>query len=252
MRTPLIAGNWKMNLGRVEAIELATAIAAGEKRRDVDVAIFPPALWIADAADHLVGSAVAVGAQDCSPHSRGALTGELAADQVADVASMVLIGLSERRQKLGERDDLIRSKLDAVLAAGLTPILCVGESANVRARTSEYIPFVLEQIRSALSDRAASEISNTVIAYEPVWAIGTGVAATPHDAQEMTAAIRTAINELAPGAGATIRILYGGSVNPANAAELLAQPDVDGALVGGASLIAADFLAIVEAAPARD
>lgn len=252
MRRPLIAGNWKMNLGRSEAIELASSIARGIDRADVDVALFPPALWVADAADHVVGSGVAVGAQNCSHLGRGAVTGEVAADQVADIATHVLIGHSERRQLAGEDDELIREKLDAALLAGLTPVVCVGESANVRAHTGEYIPFVLAQVRAALRGRSAGELARIVVAYEPIWAIGTGMAATPGDAQEMAEAIRRSISELASGAGESTRILYGGSVNAGNASELLAQPDVDGALVGGASLIAKDFLTIVKAAPTRD
>lgn len=252
MRKPLIAGNWKMNLGRQEAIELASAVARGVERNDVDVAIFPPALWVADAVDHIVGSPVTVGAQDCSHLGRGAVTGELAADQVADIATYVLIGHSERRQLAGEDDELIRAKLDAALGAGLIPVVCVGESANVRAHTGEYTPFVLAQVRAALRGRSNEDVARIVIAYEPIWAIGTGMAATPADAQEMASAIRTAVDDLAPGTGAIVRILYGGSVNAGNAAELLAQPDVDGALVGGASLVPEDFLTIVNAAPNRD
>jgi len=251
-RIPLIAGNWKMNLGREEAIALATDIAAGVHRDDVEVAIFPPALWVADAADHVIGSDVRVGVQNCSEFERGAFTGELAPSQIAEIASLVIIGHSERRQKLGETDATIRAKLDAVLLAGLTPILCVGETLEIRNRPGDYVPFVVQQIRASLADRSAEQISGIVIAYEPIWAIGTGVAATPGDAQEMSAAIRAAVDEIAAGAGARVRIQYGGSVNPSNAAELLGQPDVDGALVGGAALKAADFLAIIDAAPARD
>ncbi len=252
MRTPLIAGNWKMNLGRSEAIDLASGIARGLERSDVDVAIFPPSLWLTDAADHVVGTTVAIGAQNCSHLGRGAVTGELACDQIAEVAMYVLIGHSERRALAGEDDELLRGKLDAALNAGLTPILCVGESSNVRAHTGEYVPYVLAQVRTVLRDRPNSDIARVVVAYEPIWAIGTGVAATPEDAQEMAAAIRRAIDELAPGVGNSVRILYGGSVNAGNAAELLSQLDVDGALVGGASLVARDFLAIVNAAPIRD
>lgn len=251
MRTPLIAGNWKMNLSRTDALALADSIAAGMQRSNVDVAVFPSSIWIADVANHLSQSNVIVGAQNCSQFERGAYTGENSAFQIAEVATSVLVGHSERRHRLGETDNVVRGKMDMALAAGLTPIFCVGETPNVRARTGEYVPYVMEQVRSSLSDRSAEQIARIVVAYEPVWAIGTGVAATPGDAQEMTAAIRIAIEALAPGVGNAVRILYGGSVTPSTAAALLAQPDVDGALVGGASLKAADFLAIVEAAPAR-
>ena len=249
MRRPFIAGNWKMNLGRIESIELAMQITAGIRRTDVDVAIYPATIWISDAADHVVGSDVIVGAQNCSQFAKGAYTGEISANQIAEIGASVLIGHSERRHKLGETDLVVRAKIDAALAAGITPVFCVGETPNVRAKTGEYIPYVLEQIRSGLSDRPHEEIDRIIIAYEPVWAIGTGVAATPEDAQEMAAAIRAAVEDRSPGSGEAVRILYGGSVTPANAAVLLAQPDVDGALVGGASLNAIDFLEIIEAAP---
>lgn len=252
MRRPLIAGNWKMNLGRMESIQLATDIVTRIRRDDVDVAIYPATLWISDAADHVIGSEVIVGAQNCSQFAKGAYTGEISAGQIAEIGSSVLIGHSERRHKLGEHEHVVREKLDAALSAGLLPVFCVGETPNVRARTGEYVPYVMEEIRSGLSDRPYDDIVKVVIAYEPVWAIGTGVAATPEDAQEMTAAIRATVDELAPGAGEVVRILYGGSVTPENAEVLLAQPDVDGALVGGASLNAGDFLAIIEAAPRKD
>jgi triosephosphate isomerase len=195
------------------------------------------------------GTGILVGGQNCSQYEKGAYTGETSPAQLAEVASSVLIGHSERRHKLGETDIVVRAKIDAALATTLTPVLCVGETPSVRARTGEYVAYVMEQVRSSLSDRSSDDIERIVVAYEPVWAIGTGVAATPGDAQEMTSAIRSAIDGLAPGVGQRVRILYGGSVTPENAAELLDQPDVDGALVGGASLKSADFLAIIEAAP---
>ena len=164
VRRPLIAGNWKMNLGRMESIQLASQIAAGIRRTDVDVAIYPAILWVSDAADHVIGSDIIVGAQNCSQFARGAYTGEISADQIAEIATSVLIGHSERRHKLGETDIVIRSKIDAALAAGLTPIFCVGETPNVRARTGEYVPYVMEEIRSGLADRPSDEISRIVIA----------------------------------------------------------------------------------------
>ena len=251
MRRPLIAGNWKMNLGRAEALALTIHVATGVRRDDIDVAIYPPSIWLTDSTDHVTGSQIIVGAQNCSRYDRGAYTGQLSALQVAEVASSVLLGHSERRQKLDETDAVVRSKVDAALAAGLMPVLCVGEIASIRNKPGEYVPYVMEQVRASLAGRTFEEITRIVVAYEPVWAIGTGVAATPADAQEMTEAIRHAIDDIAPGAGELVRILYGGSVTPANAAELLEQPDVDGVLVGGASLNADDFLAIVEAAPRR-
>jgi triosephosphate isomerase len=250
-RRPLIAGNWKMNLDREQAYALATAIAHGASRDDLDVAIFPPALWLADVAAAVQGSTVAVGAQNCWTAEKGAFTGELAPGMVRELGTMVLIGHSERRQIIGEDDALIRAKIDAALAAGLRPILCCGEALDIR-QSGQAVSFVERQIDTALTGRSANELGGIVVAYEPIWAIGTGVAATPTDAQEMSAAIRAAINRLQPGAGDAMPILYGGSVNPGNAAELLSRSDVDGALVGGASLIAEDFLAIVNAAPRGD
>lgn len=247
-RRPLIAGNWKMNLGRQDAGDLASTLAAGPLPTEVDAAVFPPALWLAGVADLLSDSRIETGAQNCSEYPRGALTGELAADQIAEIASLVIVGHSERRQRLGETDEVVRAKLDAALRAGLTPILCVGETLEIRQQPDAYVPFVIRQVESALSHRPAREVASVIIAYEPIWAIGTGVAATPDDAQEMCAAIRAAVDQLAAGAGEEIRILYGGSVNPGNARALLTQPDVDGALVGGASLVADDFRAVITAA----
>ena len=250
-RRRLIAGNWKMNLNRVQASALASAIVDGAARNDLDIAMFPPALWLADVSAAVSGSSVAVGAQNCWTAEKGAFTGEIAPGMISELGTMVLIGHSERRQIIGEDDALIRAKLDAALAAGLRPILCVGETLETR-QAGDAVSFVATQIDAALSGRSPDELSTIVVAYEPIWAIGTGVAATPADAQEMSAAIRAAIERLMPGAGVSMPILYGGSVNPGNAAELLSQPDVDGALVGGASLVADDFLAIVNAAPAQD
>jgi triosephosphate isomerase len=196
----------------------------------------------------VAGSSLAVGAQNCWTSEKGAFTGEIAPGMIRELGAMVLIGHSERRQIIGEDDALIRAKLDAALAAGLRPILCVGETLEIR-QAGDAVSFVENQIDAALSGRAIEELATIVIAYEPIWAIGTGVAATPADAQEMSAAIRAAIERLSPGAGAAMLILYGGSVNPGNAVELLSQPDVDGALVGGASLVADDFLTIINAAP---
>jgi len=250
-RRQLIAGNWKMNTSRAEASSLATGVVEGLERVDLDVALFPPAIWLCDVAEIAEQSSVAVGAQTCWTESKGAFTGELSAQMVAEVGTMVLAGHSERRQILGESDALVRAKLDAALAAGLTPILCVGESLDIR-QSGSAIAFVTEQIDAALAGRAPEELGRIVIAYEPIWAIGTGVAATSQDAQEMCAAIREAVAAISPVHAEGVRILYGGSVSPGNAADLLAQSDIDGALVGGASLKAADFLAIIAAAPRND
>ena len=250
-RRPLIAGNWKMNTTRAEAAALAGDVMNGLSRDDLDVALFPPVIWLCDVAAIADDASVAVGAQNCWTEPTGAFTGELSAPMIAEVGTMVLAGHSERRQILGESDALVRAKLDAALAAGLLPILCVGESLDIR-QSGSAIAFVTDQIDAALAGRPPEELGRIVIAYEPIWAIGTGVAATADDAQEMCAAIRVAIARFSPESAAHVRILYGGSVNPGNASGILAQPDIDGALVGGASLKAGDFLAIVAATPRYD
>jgi triosephosphate isomerase (TIM) len=250
-RRQLIAGNWKMNTTRSEARALAGEIATGCSRSDLDVAIFPPFLWLSDVAAIADGTQVAVGAQNCWAAAKGAFTGEISPVMIAELGSLVLIGHSERRQLLGETDAIVRAKIDAALATPLTPIVCVGESLDTR-RQGEAVAYVSTQISAALADRPDDDLIRIVVAYEPIWAIGTGVAAAASDAQEMCASIRSAIAEFAPLATPGMRILYGGSMTPANARELLTQPDVDGGLVGGASLKAADFLAIIAAAPERD
>ena len=247
-RRQLIAGNWKMNTSRAEAAALANDVVKGLERDELDVALFPPAIWLCDVAAIAADSPVSVGAQNCWTEPKGAFTGEISAPMVAEGATMGLVGPSERRQIFGERDALVRSKLDAALSAGLEPILCVGESLDIR-QSGSAVAFVTAQINAALVGRSPEALARIVIAYEPIWAIGTGIAATSVDAQEMSAAIRVAIAAISPERASAMRILYGGSVGPANASGLLAQPDVDGALVGGASLKVADFLAIIAAAP---
>ncbi|CAN5611516.1 triose-phosphate isomerase [soil metagenome] len=247
-RTPLIAGNWKMNLNREQATALATAVAAGFIP-GIDVALFPPAIWLTDVATAVAASPVRIGAQNCWSAQKGAFTGELSPAMIAEVAQLVLIGHSERRLILGESDALIRTKIDAALAAGLEIVFCVGETLETRQAGSAG-SHVAAQIHAALDGRPVTELDHITVAYEPVWAIGTGVAATPADAQEMSSAIRAELAAINAGYAEGVRILYGGSVNAANAAELLSQPDVDGGLVGGASLVATDFLGIIAAAGA--
>ena len=252
-RRPLIAGNWKMHTSLDEARELAAAVCSGIFRGDVDVLLVPPFPWLTTMRDIAAANhtGVAIGAQTCSDQRGGAFTGEVSSAMLADVASAVLVGHSERRQRLGETDELVRAKIDRILEAGLLPILCCGEPLAVR-EAGGADPWVARQLDAALAGRDAVTIGRMVIAYEPIWAIGTGKAATNDDAQGMAATIRETIIELADrGAAASVRILYGGSVTAANAAALLSQPDVDGALVGGASLKSSDFLAIVAAVPAR-
>jgi triosephosphate isomerase len=247
-RRKLIAGNWKMNLSREQARSLATAIASHDAPL-VEVALFPPTIWLTEVALAVQSTPIRIGAQNCWNAQKGAFTGEISPAMIAEIAGLVLIGHSERRLILGESDDLIRSKIDAALEAGLGVVLCVGETLDIR-QAGNAETHVSNQIHAALDNRPAEELAQITIAYEPVWAIGTGIAATPADAQEMSAAIRRGLASIDALYAESARILYGGSVNPGNAAELLTQPDVDGALVGGASLVASDFDAIIAAATA--
>jgi triosephosphate isomerase len=237
----LIAGNWKMNGMTVDSAALATALRGGAA--GCDLLVCPPATQLAAVAAVLAGSAVAVGGQDCHWAPSGAHTGDISAAMLRDAgASWVILGHSERRANHGEIDETVREKAVAAAAAGLTPIVCVGETDEQRnaGRQTEVVGW---QLAGSLPDGFYG-----VVAYEPVWAIGSGKSATAEDVEAMHAFIRAELVRQFPATGSTIRILYGGSVKPANAAELLALPDVGGALVGGASLVAADFLAIAAAA----
>jgi triosephosphate isomerase len=249
-RKRFICGNWKMYRTAAEAAALAREVrAAAEPFADkVDVAIVPPftALWAAGA--ELTGSRIGLGAQDVYWETQGAFTGEVSAPMLVDAGCRyVLAGHSERRQFFGDTDEAVRKKTRAALAAGLHPIVCIGETLPER-ESGRTLDVVGRQIREALSGLDAGEIARVTVAYEPVWAIGTGKTATSAQAQEVHAALRAILRELAPAAADAIRILYGGSVKPDNAAELLSQPDVDGALVGGASLKALDFTGIIQGA----
>lgn len=249
MRRQLIAGNWKLNpVVARDAAGLLRAIRAAGLPHGA-AAVLPPFPYLILAREMLAGSGVAFGAQDCSPHSPGAHTGEVSAGQLADLGcSLVVVGHSERRAA-GETDALVAAKLRAAQDAGLTAILCIGEERAVRegGRAEEH---TLSQLARAVNDEVSNP-SELIVAYEPVWAIGTGLNATPADAQAMCAAIRAALTERFGDAGRDVTVQYGGSVNEKNAAELLAQPDIDGALVGGASLKAESFAAIVRALPRR-
>jgi triosephosphate isomerase len=254
MRTPLIAGNWKMNLHWDEAMTLIAELTQEEKERkwtDLDVAIFPPAIYTRHAFEYLrnTKSGILLGLQNCAATENGAFTGELSASMVKALgATAVLIGHSERRSYFGETDALLLLKLRRALDAGLVPFYCCGEVLEDR-KNSEHFHVVQTQLEDSVLQLTAQEVGQIVIAYEPVWAIGTGETASPQQAQEMHAFIRQCLaNHFGPSIASQIRILYGGSMKPNNAAELMAQPDVDGGLIGGASLNAADFSAIVEAA----
>ncbi len=248
MRRPLVMGNWKMHGSRASVRQLLTGIVAGLEAKHADVVVCPAFVHLQQALALCEGSAVSVGAQDCSHMAAGAFTGEVSAEMLQDIGCRwVILGHSERRQYHGESDALVAAKLAAALQARLLPVVCVGETQEEReAGEAEYV--VTRQLHGALEGQAA--LKQVVIAYEPVWAIGTGLTATPAEAQSMHVFIRAQLAEIAGADPAAMRVLYGGSVKAANAAELFGQPDIDGALVGGASLDADEFRAIVAAAGA--
>ncbi len=246
-RTPYIAANWKMHKTAAEAGEFVDALLPRIAATQSDVVICPPFTALSAVVERRYGTAVKVAAQNMHEEASGAFTGEVSAAMLVELdVEAVVLGHSERRQLFGETDEALARKLPAALAAGLEPILCVGESEE--ARDAEQTDAVLQrQLQADLAGVEGAALSGVVIAYEPIWAIGTGRTATPEQAQETIAFIRDLLRER--GARAEeLRILYGGSVKPANAAELLGQPDIDGALVGGASLDADEFAAIVAAA----
>ena len=248
-RRPLVAGNWKMCKTRAEAVAWCEALRAGlAEAEGVDLAVCPPATALADVAAALDGTGVRVWGQNAHQAENGAFTGEISMGMLVEAgATGSLLGHSERRALFNEHDDLLAEKVVACLAAGLEPVLCIGEMEFARdAGSTETI--LDEQLRKGLAQASPAQIAAITVAYEPVWAIGTGRTATPEIAQETHAFIRGVLRDLTGDAADGIRILYGGSVKPENAAELNAQPDVDGALVGGASLDAASLLAIAASA----
>ena len=249
-RKPLMAGNWKMNLNHLEAIAQTQKLAFSLNDQDleaVDVAILPPFTDIRSVQTLIDGDRLKLlyGAQDVSAFDSGAYTGEISGAMLAKLGcTFATIGHSERRQYHGEDDALVNAKVKAAFRHSLIPIVCVGEGLEVRNQ-GQQVPYTLAQLDGAFADIPAEQARTAVVAYEPVWAIGTGEVATPEDAQEVCAAIRTRLAELYSGDLADrVRILYGGSVKAGNAAGIMAQPDVDGALVGGASLDAAEFASI--------
>lgn len=248
IRRPLVAGNWKMNGLRRSQSELTAIVEAVEGRGGRiagDVMVCPPATLIVPFADVVRSSAVMLGGQDCHVEPSGAFTGDISAEMLKDAgAEAVIVGHSERRNGHGETNALVRAKAEAAHRAGLTAIICLGESADDRKRGAT-LRVVEDQLAQSLP--AAVTAGNTVIAYEPVWAIGTGLTPTPTNIAEVHEFIRNKLVEIAGDAAAETRILYGGSVKPENAADIAALTNVDGALVGGASLKAADFMPIVEA-----
>jgi triosephosphate isomerase (TIM) len=248
-RTPLMAGNWKMNLTHSEAVVLVQKLAwsLADKKHDftrVEVAVLPPYTDLRSVQTLVDGDQLGIryGAQDVSVHDDGAYTGDISARMLARLGcSYVVVGHSERRQHHGEDDALVNAKARKALAAGMTPIVCVGEGLEVR-QAGEQVTHTLAQVDGSLDGISAEDVAGLVVAYEPVWAIGTGEVATPADAQEVCAAIRDRIGQTSgAAAGQAVRILYGGSVKAANVAGVMATADVDGCLVGGASLQADEF-----------
>jgi len=242
MRKPLMAGNWKMNLNHLEAIAVAQKLVYGLDDKDydaVDVAVIPPFTDIRSIQTLVDGDRLRLqyGAQDLSPDVSGAFTGDIAGSMLKKLGcTYVVVGHSERRAIHGESDALINRKIQAALANELTPIFCVGEELAVRD-TGAHVTHVIRQVRAGLSGLTKPELKKIVIAYEPVWAIGTGKTATPEDAQEVCAAIREEMESIGSlEIAASMRILYGGSVKSSNIVEIMKKPDVDGALIGGASL----------------
>jgi triosephosphate isomerase len=243
----LIAGNWKMNGSRAALAEFAKMREGAKALSHVDLLVCPPATLIGQFASVAKDSTITLGGQDCHPKPSGAHTGDIAAEMLADAgATSVIIGHSERRTDHGETDAMVRAKAEAALRAGLVAIVCVGETQGQRD-AGETLTVVRRQLEGSLPDGNSAE--SLVIAYEPVWAIGTGRTPTTADVAEVHAAIRKFLTERFKAEGEAVRILYGGSVKPSNAGELLSVANVDGALVGGASLKADDFLGIAAAAP---
>jgi triosephosphate isomerase len=245
---PLIAGNWKMNGFKQSVGELGQMTTGrGDLWRKVDLLICPPATLIMTFAVVALGSRIQIGAQDCHPAPSGAHTGDLSAEMLADLgATAVIVGHSERRADHGETDALVRQKAEAARRAGLTAIVCIGETQAQR-NAGQTLEVCGSQLDGSLPDSASA--TDLVVAYEPVWAIGTGLTPTEQDVEQVHCFIRDKLTSRFKAEGARIRILYGGSVKPSNAAELMAVQNVNGALVGGASLTAADFLAIAAAYP---
>ncbi len=249
-RRPLMAGNWKMNLTHLEAIALTQKLAFSlpEKQLgEVEVVVLPPFTAIRSVQTLIDGDKLLIGygAQDLSPYASGAYTGDVSGPMLAKLGCQyVVIGHSERRAYHHEDDTLVNAKVKAALENGIAPILCVGEGLEIR-EAGEHTSHCLGQLDADLAGISADKVEKVVIAYEPVWAIGTGKTATPEDAQEVIGAIRARLAERYPGPAADrVRILYGGSVKAANVAAIMAQPDIDGALVGGASLDAEEFVSI--------
>ena len=249
MRQPLVAGNWKMH-GTPQSVEtLVDGIVAGvDGVNTAEVAVCPPYVFLADVGTRLAGVPVALGAQNVSEHEQGAYTGGVSVDMLNSLnCTYVIVGHSERRALYGESDELVAAKYVRAQSAGITPIICVGETLEQRESGATEAT-VARQLEAVIALAGADSLSQAVIAYEPVWAIGTGKTATPEQANDVHRFIRERVAAASETAASAVRILYGGSVKAANAEALLAQPDVDGGLIGGASLMADEFLEICKAA----
>jgi triosephosphate isomerase len=253
MRGYLVAGNWKMNGSNAANAELVDGIIAGMPQSDtVSLLVCPPFPYLATMADQLSGTGIALGAQNVSEHAAGAFTGETAPSMLTDVGcTYVIVGHSERRAIMGESSETVAAKFRAAQDAGLIPVLCVGETQEER-ETEQTEAVVDEQLNAVIDDSGIEAFRSAVIAYEPVWAIGTGLTATPEQAQDVHQHIRGVLGVRNQDVADAVKILYGGSVKGDNAAGLFGKPDIDGGLIGGASLKSADFLAIAEAAVSLD
>ena len=246
MRKKIVAGNWKMNTVKPEGVELAKEVAAlsAGVPEGVGLIVAPPFTHLCCVNKALAGSRVELSAQNCADHVKGAYTGEVSADMLTAVGcKWVILGHSERRQYYGETDAKLVEKIHLALAAGLSPIFCIGENLDER-EAGKHFDVVTEQIKNVLYTLTPEEMANVIVAYEPVWAIGTGKTATAEQAQEIHACCRKVLAEKFGALAEEITILYGGSCKPSNAKELFAQPDIDGGLIGGAALKAEDFIGI--------
>ncbi|MFO7581471.1 triose-phosphate isomerase [Guyparkeria sp.] len=249
MRKPIVVGNWKLNGTEAANEELVSGVLSEMNAlAAIDVAVCPPFVYVPQVVGLAKGTALGVGGQNCSEQSSGAFTGEVAPAMLSDVgARYVILGHSERRALYGETDEIVSEKVKAALHAGLTPILCVGETLEER-EADETEAVVRQQLAAVIAGNGIKAFDRMVIAYEPVWAIGTGRTASPEQAQQVHAFIRGQLESHDAQVAQSVRIQYGGSVKPGNAAELFGQPDIDGGLIGGASLMAEDFLGICRAA----
>lgn len=243
MRKKIVAGNWKMNKSRDEACDFFNQIRQSALPDNVQLMVFPPFLYLTEAVD-IVNKKVIIGAQNCHFETKGAFTGEISSSMIASVgANAVMVGHSERRQYFNETDAILAKKASAVVREGLTLIFCCGEMLHER-ENQQHFKVVEEQLKNGLFHLSSEQFTKVIIAYEPVWAIGTGKTASASDAQDMHCFIRSLLSQIHPSVAHQTSILYGGSCTPANAKELFKQPDIDGGLIGGASLNVSDFLAI--------